>query len=144
MASILDMADLATESESTLNVKASVFVPRAQSSQRASSPQQDINVRGGSHTSPPMTSSWPTTDAPQYEGASYSMQMMLPGSIIPVGNPDASQMMYMPSDFHEAYWNQFLETEDRLRDQLYRPPQQPKGNTYGRARKHPQARGWGY
>ena len=119
MSTILDLAALVDDANdnnttSNLNANAPVFVPSG-----SSTPPND-----GSHAESPLTEQW-------FEGDHF-----LPPSWM--GQYGQYEQQYEQPQFYAApqYYmpQQILDTEDTLRDALYRPPQKAKGSTVGRAR----------
>ena len=120
MSTILDLAALVDTADSNttsnLNANAPVFVPSG-----SSTPNEALEA---AHAESPLTEQW-------FEGDHF-----LPPSWM--GQYGQYEQQYEQPQFYAApqYYmpQQILDTEDTLRDALYRPPQKAKGSTVGRAR----------
>jgi len=145
MASILDMADtLGNDSDDTnLNPNAKAFVPSWLSSSAAPAnsvhsddeQQQHVQFSPSEHSGDAYGTQWQ-----QHEPAAFWT---------PYGGADrfhgfgtdyaADHASEYAVDDSVAF---YLQREEELSQHLHKPPQQPKGNTFGRARSQHQSR-WG-
>ena len=135
MMNILDMADdLADveETSTTLNVSAPAFVPRAAGSQ---SGQSSIDTTEAVTSEDDASGFWEEEEQWQQHGANAQWYGMS-GAPQYYHDPNAAyyyaqQPVYYQQPVDMGYW---MDQQSLMEQNLYSPPQQPKGNTYGRAR----------
>ena len=134
MMNILDMHIDATSAEetiesSTLNPKAQVFVPGASTTIASSSTNATLLPHS---ESPHFANGWETGyyQAAEYYGAEYY------GAAYQGGSVDYRMWATADSSVDDSvgYW---VDQEEVLARNLYRPPNQPRGNTAGRSRRQP-------